>query len=82
MCRSVRKVQEKMSSCPHVLEWTTDEVSEWLESKGHREYINLLCNDHCIDGKSLLLLTEQDLKSPPLSIQVKLVSYNLQVQFL
>lgn len=70
MCRSDRKLQEKMSSCPHVLEWSTDEVAEWLESKGHREYVNLLCNDHSIDGKALLLLTEQDLRSPPLNIQV------------
>lgn len=69
MCRGVRKLQEKMS-CLHVLEWSTDEVSEWLERKGYREYVYLLCDEHHINGKALLLLTEQDLRSPPLNIQV------------
>lgn len=80
MCRGVRKLQEKMSSCQHVLEWSTDEVSEWLERKGYREYVYLLCNEHHINGKALLLLTEQDLRSPPLNIQVNMSILYKQVK--
>ncbi|GFQ90259.1 sphingomyelin synthase-related protein 1 [Trichonephila clavata] len=50
--------------------WTIDDVKEWLEGNGFLQYVPLLCYRHRIDGKALLTLSENDLKSPPLSIQV------------
>lgn len=55
-----------------VLEWSTEDVGEWLDNRGHSKYVQLLCNVHRIDGKALLLLTENDLRTPPLSIQVRI----------
>ena len=55
---------------PSVLDWTVDDVAIWLQSNGHEYYVKLLCEEHRIDGKALLILTETDLKSPPLSISV------------
>lgn len=56
----------------HVIEWSCESVAEWLEDKGHSKYIELLCSIHEIDGRALLLLTEHDLRTPPLNIQVGL----------
>ncbi|XP_050432087.1 sphingomyelin synthase-related protein 1-like [Adelges cooleyi] len=53
-----------------VINWTPHEVSEWLVRKGHSKYSHLLAEEHCIDGRSLLLINEADLKSPPISINV------------
>ncbi|XP_069686693.1 sphingomyelin synthase-related protein 1-like isoform X4 [Periplaneta americana] len=53
-----------------VLDWTVDDVAIWLRGNGHEPYIKLLCEEHHIDGKALLLLTESDFRSPPLNIQV------------
>ncbi|KAK7868363.1 hypothetical protein R5R35_013653 [Gryllus longicercus] len=53
-----------------VLDWTVREVAEWLLKNGHGKYVKLFCDDHCIDGKALILLTESDIRNAPLSIQV------------
>jgi len=53
-----------------VLDWTVDDVAIWLRGNGHEQYIHLLCGDHRIDGKALLLLTETDFRTDPLNIQV------------
>lgn len=50
--------------------WTVSDVRSWLEENGFRDYCDLLCARHCIDGKALLTLSENDLKSSPLSMQV------------
>ncbi|CAB3361928.1 Hypothetical predicted protein [Cloeon dipterum] len=62
----------KMSDLPGaVLEWSTDQVENWLRKCGHSDYvIRLLCDEHKIDGKALLTLTENDLKSPPVSMKI------------
>nr|QQM99880.1 sphingomyelin synthase [Nephotettix cincticeps] len=71
MCRYFKPANE-MSSCDtkSVIEWSTDAVAEWLKEKGHSKYVDLLCNQHSIDGKALLLLNEHDLRTSPLNIQV------------
>lgn len=53
-----------------VVNWNPREVSIWLEKKGHSKYSRILTEDHCIDGRALLLINEADLKSPPISINV------------
>ena len=53
-----------------VSEWTTQQVGKWLKDNNFREYVNLFCKDHKIDGAALLNLTEQDLREPPLEISV------------
>lgn len=53
-----------------VIDWSPQEVSVWLEKKGHSKYSRLLTEDHCIDGRALLLINEADLKCPPISINV------------
>lgn len=55
-----------------VLDWTVDDVAIWLRGNGHEQYINLLCENHRIDGKALLLLAETDFRTAPLNIQVDL----------
>jgi len=51
---------------PH---WTSNQVADWLRSKGHSEdYIRTLCSDQRVDGKSLLLISESDLRQPPVNI--------------
>lgn len=53
-----------------VVNWSPRDVSIWLEKKGHGKYSRLLAEDHCIDGRALLLVNEADLKNPPISINV------------
>ena len=52
-----------------VLDWSDTEISEWLDSIGFIEYSDLF-NEHSIDGSTLLFMTENDLRNPPLSIKV------------
>lgn len=53
----------------HVLDWSYEDVGQWLEKRGHSKYIGLF-KQHLIDGKALLLTNENDLKSTPLDIRV------------
>ena len=54
-----------------VTKWSSAEVGSWLRFKGHAEdYIETLCAQQRVDGKSLLLLTESDLRQPPIRITV------------
>ncbi|XP_057200792.1 sphingomyelin synthase-related protein 1 isoform X2 [Triplophysa rosa] len=50
--------------------WSTKQVTGWLRDQGFREYVDLLCTKHRLDGVSLLCLSEADLRSPPLEIKV------------
>lgn len=75
MCQLyILAVKVKMScNTKRVIDWSCESVAEWLEEKGHSKYIELLCSIHEIDGRALLLLTEHDLRTPPLNIQVRLI---------
>lgn len=53
-----------------VINWSPRDVSDWLEEKGHSKYSKLLTEDHCIDGRALLLINETDLKTSPININV------------
>lgn len=50
--------------------WSTKQVAGWLRDQGFREYVDLLCSKHRLDGASLLCLTETDLRCPPLELKV------------
>jgi len=54
----------------HVLNWSPERVGEWLNEKGHSKYTNLFTKEHKIDGRALLLMSETDLKTPPLNLTV------------
>lgn len=53
-----------------VRRWTTKQVARWLREEGFCDYVELLCTKHRLDGLSLLTLSEYDLRSPPLELQV------------
>jgi hypothetical protein len=53
-----------------ILDWTVDDVAIWLRGNGYEQYTYLLCGNHRIDGKALLLLTETDFRTDPLNMQV------------
>ncbi|XP_032781744.2 sphingomyelin synthase-related protein 1 [Daphnia magna] len=61
-------------------DWTEAHVKEWLTHIGFGSYGTLLCDVHKINGTALLMLSEKDLKSPPLSIEVLGDVKNLAVQ--
>ncbi|XP_039994341.1 sphingomyelin synthase-related protein 1-like [Xiphias gladius] len=50
--------------------WNCEHVAQWLQEEGFREYVELLCTQHRLDGPSLLALTEADLRCPPLGLTV------------
>lgn len=83
MCREKLCGGLVMSSIPslHVLDWSNEDVGEWLVKRGHGKYISLF-KQHIIDGKALLLMNESDLRSPPLEIQclgdVKRLSWDIR----
>ena len=56
-----------------VVEWDVERVRQWLQDNGFSSYAPLLCDKHRLDGNCLLMLTEQDLKQPPLEIKVRRV---------
>lgn len=51
----------------NVIEWTPTDVITWLEEIGYGEYASLFYK-HEIDGKVLLMLKEEDLKSDIMNI--------------
>ncbi|KAF7646586.1 hypothetical protein LDENG_00185110 [Lucifuga dentata] len=53
-----------------VTAWSCKQVAQWLSKEGFGEYVELLCTQHRLDGPSLLVLTEDDLHRPPLSLTV------------
>lgn len=59
-----------MALPPSPVKWKPSHVREWLSHCGFGQYAHLLCDIHKIDGTALLLLTEDDLKNPPLKIEV------------
>ena len=52
-----------------VSSWTTKEVGNWLRENGFVQYVDSFTTVHQIDGAALLLLTEDDLKQPPMQVR-------------
>ena len=50
--------------------WSCEHVAEWLCQQGFSNYSDLLCSLHRIDGLTLLTLTDDDLRLPPIQITV------------
>ncbi|XP_063674888.1 sphingomyelin synthase-related protein 1-like [Bolinopsis microptera] len=48
--------------------WTKEDVGRWLEVNGF-EHLSVKFDEHDISGPVLMMLTEQDLRKPPLSLQ-------------
>ena len=59
-----------MASLACVNEWKSDDVEVWLNENGFQVYADQFCRQHRIDGKALLTLSEQDLRMPPLQVEV------------
>lgn len=59
-----------MAGAKSVSSWTTDDVAEWLRQNHFDKYVDLFTMQHQIDGRALVLLTENDLRSPPLALSV------------
>ncbi|XP_039293983.1 sphingomyelin synthase-related 1 [Nilaparvata lugens] len=65
MCKTVVLASTVMSSASnssHVLEWSIVDVEKWLKIKGFSQCACIL-KEQYIDGRALLLLNENDLKS-------------------
>lgn len=50
--------------------WSCEEVADWLDENNFSNYKELLCTRHKIDGRVLLTLTENDLRQPPLQLDI------------
>ena len=59
-----------MGQGKHVHQWTCKDVGLWLERNGFDDYMDLFSNEHKIDGKALLVLNEDDLRNPPLELNI------------
>ena len=53
-----------------VLSWTIGDVRSWLTELGLARYGKVFCDQHKIDGPALLMIQEQDLRQPPLQLEV------------
>lgn len=63
--REERKLAARAKMRPkNVTDWSVNDVISWLTQKGHDDQITLdQFREHEIDGKALLTLKEEDLKS-------------------
>ena len=52
-----------------VMQWGQEEVRHWLAEVGLAKYTGLLVDEHQLDGPALLMLTEGDLRQPPLQVK-------------
>jgi hypothetical protein len=52
------------------IDWNESHVREWLTEVGFGSYAHVLCDVHKINGTALLMLSEKDLKSPPINMEV------------
>ncbi|VDO13374.1 unnamed protein product, partial [Brugia timori] len=48
--------------------WNYDDVAAWLNEQGFEKYANIIAYRHKIDGRTLLMLTEVDLREKPLKL--------------
>ena len=51
------------------MSWTTNDVEYWLRSLNLSKFVDKFCKENGIDGLTLLLMKEDDLKQSPLFIQ-------------
>ncbi|CAG9539495.1 unnamed protein product [Cercopithifilaria johnstoni] len=49
-------------------EWSYADVATWLNEQGFEKYANIIAYRHKIDGRTLLMLTEIDLREKPLEL--------------
>ena len=72
-----------------VLDWSISDVRSWLTELGMARYCSLFCDQHSITGQALVMMSERDLRQPPLelsvlgdikrlSYQISVLKYNLQ----
>lgn len=61
------------TSSTSILNWTKADIQDWLESIDLLQYSELF-KQHSIDGSTLLFMTENDLRNPPLNVNV---SFNI-----
>lgn len=63
--------------------WTTDDVEQWLRSLNLSKFIDKFCTLNGIDGLTLLMMKEEDLRQPPLSIDrlvdIKKLWYHIRI---
>ncbi|KJH41414.1 hypothetical protein DICVIV_12606 [Dictyocaulus viviparus] len=67
--RSPSVTKNDVTTMSSVTEWTTNDVSIWLHNTGFQQYADLFAVQHKIDGATLLMLSEVDLRDPPLQIK-------------
>ncbi|VDN01443.1 unnamed protein product [Thelazia callipaeda] len=48
--------------------WSYEDVAVWLVEQGFQKYADLIAYKHKIDGRTLLMLTETDLREKPLEL--------------
>ena len=61
---------KNMGQGKDVHQWTCKDVGLWLKGNGFDDYMYLFNNEHKIDGKALLVLNEDDLRNPPLELNI------------
>uniref|UniRef100_A0A1I7VNU6 SAM domain-containing protein n=1 Tax=Loa loa TaxID=7209 RepID=A0A1I7VNU6_LOALO len=49
-------------------EWNYADVATWLSEQGFEKYANIIAYKHKIDGRTLLMITEVDLREKPLKL--------------
>jgi hypothetical protein len=52
-----------------IVSWTIDDVEQWLCSLNLSNFVDKFCKQNGIDGLTLLLMKEDDLKQAPLAIE-------------
>ena len=62
----------------NIYEWSVDDVACWLDANELSKHKALLCDEHQIDGNSLISLTESDLRKPPVQMTVLGNLYSFQ----
>jgi hypothetical protein len=66
-----------------IVSWTTEDVEQWLCSLNLSNFVDKFCKQNGIDGLTLLLMKEDDLKQTPLSIErlvdIKKLWYHIRV---
>lgn len=66
-----------------ILSWTVNDVEKWLCSLNLSNFVDKFCNENGIDGLTLLLMKEDDLKQAPLAIKrlvdVKKLWYHIRL---
>ncbi|CAF1234117.1 unnamed protein product [Rotaria magnacalcarata] len=66
-----------------ILSWTTKDVEQWLYSLDLAKFVDRFCKQNDIDGLTLLLMKEDDLRQAPLAIErlvdIKKLWYHIRI---